>query len=275
MKVSVLRAFARHGVRLTVSFVLLIGVAEVCHAQAAGAAQPTPMAAVPAATPAKTAPGAQAGQPAAPGEHQRGGNHEGIQVHGHWMIEVRNPNGELVSRSEFENGLYTGTNGGATALSAVISGVVTPGSWQVVLGDSTMKNEIVITQPASASQSECSGILSYLGAVGGVGTCSPTLSIAAPQVSGGTITGSTLTFTGSATVPAGFPAALGVVQTQEMGCLPNSSPSACFNASITPYGTLTFTQRLLDSAGTDPAPVPVTSGQTVAVTVVISFASGS
>jgi hypothetical protein len=30
---------------------------------------------------------------------------EGIKVHGHWTIEIRNPDGSLVSRSEFENAL--------------------------------------------------------------------------------------------------------------------------------------------------------------------------
>lgn len=30
------------------------------------------------------------------------GQHEGIQVHGHWTIVVRNPDGKVVSRTEFE-----------------------------------------------------------------------------------------------------------------------------------------------------------------------------
>lgn len=32
-----------------------------------------------------------------------GGTHEGIKVHGHWVIEVREPDGRLASRTEFDN----------------------------------------------------------------------------------------------------------------------------------------------------------------------------
>ncbi len=34
-----------------------------------------------------------------------GGMHEGLKVHGHWVIEVRNPDGSLVRHVEFENSL--------------------------------------------------------------------------------------------------------------------------------------------------------------------------
>lgn len=34
-----------------------------------------------------------------------GGTHEGIKVHGHWMIEVRDPEGRIISRTTFENAL--------------------------------------------------------------------------------------------------------------------------------------------------------------------------
>src|SRR2546423_15522419 len=33
------------------------------------------------------------------------GQQEGIKVHGHWTIEVRNPDGTLVTHREFENAL--------------------------------------------------------------------------------------------------------------------------------------------------------------------------
>ena len=42
---------------------------------------------------------AQAAKPA-------GGMGEGIKVHGRWTIEVRNPDGSLASRHEFQNDLY-------------------------------------------------------------------------------------------------------------------------------------------------------------------------
>ena len=65
------------------------------------------------------------------------GTHEGITVHGHWTIEVRNQDGSLARHVEFENSLdpdFTTPNtvpgqppatfpGGAAYLSAVLSGV--------------------------------------------------------------------------------------------------------------------------------------------------------
>lgn len=63
-----------------------------------------------------------------------GGQHEGIKVHGHWTIEVRNPDGTLVSRHEFENALDPGA---ARILPAVIVGVVRldPNSLKIRIGD--------------------------------------------------------------------------------------------------------------------------------------------
>jgi hypothetical protein len=38
-------------------------------------------------------------------EEREDGPHEGIKVHGHWVIDVRNPDGSLVTHHEFENAL--------------------------------------------------------------------------------------------------------------------------------------------------------------------------
>ena len=64
---------------------------------------------------------------AAPG----GGSTEGIKVHGHWTIEVRDPDGSLVSRTEFDNAL----SGGTSRLPKVLARVYTIGLWGVKLGD--------------------------------------------------------------------------------------------------------------------------------------------
>lgn len=115
-------------------FALVISASSVGRAQARANSP-----AVPAAASAQAAPSAQAEQPVSPGKRQPGGTHESIKVHGHWMIEVKSPDGKLVSHTEFENSLYGA--GGAqilpylftgTALSAV---AYTPGEWGVLLGD--------------------------------------------------------------------------------------------------------------------------------------------
>lgn len=79
------------------------------------------------------------------------GPSEGIQVHGHWTIEVRNPDGKVVSHTEFENALSPGFSfplptptfgtqsvqlpGGSAFLSALMTGqaVMTPENWAILL----------------------------------------------------------------------------------------------------------------------------------------------
>jgi len=63
-----------------------------------------------------------------------GGQQEGIKVHGHWVIEVRNPNGTLASRSEFENALEPQ---GAFILSNVMAGSFPVHNWRLIVGSMT------------------------------------------------------------------------------------------------------------------------------------------
>ncbi len=55
---------------------------------------------------------------------------EGIKVHGHWIIEVRKPDGRLVARREFENAL---TPTGASVLLRYLSRTNSTGLWSVQL----------------------------------------------------------------------------------------------------------------------------------------------
>ena len=57
-----------------------------------------------------------------------GGPKEGIKVHGHWTIDVRQPNGTLVGHHEFENDLQPGVDGGARSLMRLLAGGVA-GTW--------------------------------------------------------------------------------------------------------------------------------------------------
>jgi hypothetical protein len=58
-----------------------------------------------------------------------GSQQEGIAVHGHWTIEVRNPDGTLADRREFENSFVC--NQGAQLMSNVLARVWTPGGWEI------------------------------------------------------------------------------------------------------------------------------------------------
>jgi hypothetical protein len=100
------------------------------------------------ATPAKAAqalaapaaaPAASEDESAAPGNAAGGG----IKIHGHWVLEVKNPDGKVADRREFNNSLVTPSTcstGGTCAyvsgdqlLAALLSGDMTPGGLGVTL----------------------------------------------------------------------------------------------------------------------------------------------
>ena len=56
------------------------------------------------------------------------GTQEGIKVHGQWIIEVRNPDGTVVTRREFENALVT-----PGLLALILGRQNSVGLWLVVL----------------------------------------------------------------------------------------------------------------------------------------------
>lgn len=75
-----------------------------------------------------SAPGLEA--VSAAGNAPRGTPQEGIKVHGRWTIEVRNPDGSLAERREFENAL---TLSGADRLASVLARALSVGGWKITL----------------------------------------------------------------------------------------------------------------------------------------------
>jgi hypothetical protein len=74
-------------------------------------------------------PGAAARDAAGPA-----GQNDGIKVHGHWVIEVRNPDGALAARHDFHNAFHTGE--GRNLLAQVLGKVRNVMEWRVLLGES-------------------------------------------------------------------------------------------------------------------------------------------
>jgi hypothetical protein len=64
---------------------------------------------------------------------EQGGTGEGIKVHGHWTIEVRNADGTLESRREVENALVIWTAGGQTLLAGLLANYYSDPIWFVSL----------------------------------------------------------------------------------------------------------------------------------------------
>lgn len=94
---------------------------------------------------------------------------QGIKVHGHWVIDVKNPDGTLATHREFENSL-TGAGQGQLLLAGLLSGYYVAGDYAIELGSSICasqgKCEIVASQTGQpglylCEQSICSATLKY------------------------------------------------------------------------------------------------------------------
>jgi hypothetical protein len=294
-KYEVIARIAGPALVLGVVFALVLSGSSVGRAQA-NAASP----AVPAATPAKLAPAALAGQPATPAKRGPGGTHEGIKVHGHWMIEVRSPDGKLVSHTEFENSLFgsgilpllfTATQAGGVAY--------TPGEWGILLGDSS-------SSPCSAGLSfpfnnshESAPIVAFNSGFCVLAQLAPPAAIyplncsAAPNsgcsynLQAGLNGQGNLALTGS--VVSASPGTISQVQTLLSTCSETIAPAVC-PTETSPDSTaviggdfvLTFTDAALPKSSTSTTPcggtgqvscavtVPA-AGDTINVSVTISF----
>ena len=67
-------------------------------------------------------------------EARRARQNNGIKLHGHWVIEVHNPNGSLASHTEFENSLITSGNfPGSALLAEFFARIAMPGLWEISL----------------------------------------------------------------------------------------------------------------------------------------------
>jgi hypothetical protein len=85
-----------------------------------------------------SAPLVPAQKPAAAKAASPSGPKEGIKVHGHWTIEIRNPDGRLVERREFKNALSAF---GKASLARFLQRVSKPGEWIVELRSATFSPE--------------------------------------------------------------------------------------------------------------------------------------
>jgi hypothetical protein len=228
-----------------------------------------------AAKAASASPATLPARPAAQGARMPGGGmHEGIQVHGWWVIEVRRPNGKLISHTEFENSLQAG---GQEALASLLSGYA-PGDWEIVLDGAPGDTQAVCTNSLYASGVGPCGIVESGGyfltsQCPGVGEqCFPTLEF------GNSPEATNVILQGSAT--AGVAGVVTDVETRTTFCSPSSTPSAC--QKMVGITNVTFTAVTLPNSSSTTAPCGGTgqvscavtipeAGDTINVTVTISF----
>lgn len=179
----------------------------------------------------------------------RGAQHEGIAVHGHWVIDVLNPDGSLASHHEFENAL----NGGDQALTQLLTGG-DAGHWELILMGSG-------TSPCQGGTggkftNACRIIENSVSSPGGTAEFK-TLTVT-PTAAAGQSTLNTIVLSGTAV--AIVTGQVDRVDTSIAVCTGTTAHSACVIAG----GPNPFT------SATPPA-VTVNAGQTIRVTVTISF----
>jgi hypothetical protein len=179
---------------------------------------------------------------------------EGVKVHGHWIIDVKNPDGTLAQHREFENSLSN-----ANVMVALLYGAEVPADFVVLLGGST--------PPCNVSSSNYCVIahnLSTLPANAICGTYYCVTGLTVTPTYGGS---PSLVLAGNLTATSA--GSISNVSTEIGICGgPNTTPatttpSSCA-AGSNPYGYSGLTATTITA-------VPITNGQIIQVTVTITF----
>lgn len=188
--------------------------------------------------------------PAGAGEKRPIGRDDGIKVHGHWVMEIKNPDGSVASRKEFENSLVTSSNPyfspGNYGLAQLLTGQAYASQWFVELAVGPPPDWAFVLE-----QVGCPTPQSQPGA--GIVPCGP-LTV---TLGGG---GTSVVFQG--TTPAAVSTTpISGVATLFLACPPSLSSSQCQQQNA-------FAEILFTSA---PASLSIQPGQSVGVTVTLSF----
>jgi len=197
-------------------------------------------------------------QTSAPVQERRapGGPNEGIKVHGHWTIEVRNPDGTVVTHREFENSLLPLQ--GALLLALALGRQNTVGGWSLLL--TVASNQALAPCTTTAGGTACQIFESGAGVVNGPGNNNIFDNLLVSSGAGGALVL-------SGTAMAGQTGVIDTVFSRNDVCAPTVSLGACAPAP----GTNATTTYGFTEANVNPA-VNVSNGQTVAVTVKFTFA---
>jgi len=298
---------ARRGLALAALLALMLSAAGVCRAQSSATPAPVP-AARPAASPSPVA---------AVGQAAPKGPHEGITVHGHWVIEVRNPDGTVTARREFENAIQPL---GESYLASLLAGNTSPGGLSIMLNGAGFSpsgygstiflgfgttevgpclpfNALTLITDGPAGGTAClitggasltgyTSLLGYYCLQATPSSCSTNLTASAPSTTsfdfGAPPPSAQITLNGSVPVTStNTGQQITDVETVFTTCDIGTTPSNCVNdyniqsstlgrPAASSFGLLTL-KNLNGPTGSATAPVSWSPGQTIAVTVTISF----
>lgn len=210
------------------------------------------------------------------------GTHQGIKLHGHWVIDVKNPDGTLVKHSVFENQLqYDGTQ----YLTALLSGYGVGGGYAIYFTNATATptgsptTNVVCPAPASTSTSTfpyCS-IVQSTTSQPGIFHCLHYVCVSGltttPTFGSGTGLPN-FTLAGSITAPQA--GAIVNVYVGFNSCNISSTvtpPTPTSPATITPTACETQTTGSYAGtmSGTTITPITVVAGQIIQITVIYTF----
>jgi hypothetical protein len=198
-----------------------------------------------------------------------GGPQEGIKVHGHWVIEVRNPDGSLASHTEFENALVP--IAGAGALVQLLNRSATFGYFEVVVGDANKANGPCLNtdprDPTAPGHAFNCHIVEPIG-TSPFSDCSSKWFTCNLQLTTQTsLKGEPQLQLKGFSAPVDHAAAITLVSTGIILCEPTLAPAAgCKNANSFLGGD--FTAATI-------SPISVVKDQVMTVTVTLSFSSGA
>jgi hypothetical protein len=192
---------------------------------------------------------------------------EGIKVHGHWILDVKDKDGKLVEHRDFQNALYTTT--GVSAIISLLGGQHVPNSFTILLYDS-QSNPYRIYPPTTSTLLPVGARVCSSAA--GTPACNPNLITTLHLDSRGYYDSIILagTFAPSTAI------SLTTVRTNANACFnfdntPVSlTPAQCaafnsYSSTAIGVGDYDFTGTVLTT------PLSVAAGQTVSVTVILSF----
>jgi hypothetical protein len=258
-------------------------LAQSKQAQSSSATSAQVAPANPAPVTQATTPKPTADSPAPEEQSESKGQPGDVKIHGHWVIEVKNPDGTLVSHTEFENSLVNSS--GYALMAGILSQNLTPGPWFIQIV-STPTAPLCFGSTLIGSTPPPAGVCALL-QVGPVQTgftvcpvpLSPTNCLAGMPGPNVNLSGNTVLIGGNFTLPtaSAFPAVgTGVTITQVLTglgtCPATTTVAACIAPNATFSGPSLFTSA---TSATSPAfaPVFVAAGQIAQVSVTFSFAS--
>jgi len=195
-----------------------------------------------------------------------GATNLGLKMHGHWVIDVKNPDGKLVEHRDFENSLSASAQG---ILVGMLMGQFVPGNYMIAMG-------------AQTGNAPCVAVFQFCGIAQGLTTspatnyctayyCSYNLTV---NPNFGTSFSGPYSIVMAGSITANQTGTIGTVYTIYSACstVPvgtnpttpvNVSPSTCVNTT-----TNVWVGPLSAAAIT---PVPVNVGQIIQVSVTITF----